>query len=404
LTGDGVKWPPSWRSVPLWSLFRRVKNVGHPDEDMLSVYRDHGVVHKDDRGDNYNKTAEDRNIYQLIEPGWLIVNRMKAWQGSLGISPYRGIVSGHYICYRPQHREESRFLAYLLRSPVYTAELHQLSRGVRPNQLEIDNDAFRALAVRLPSLCEQRAIAEFLDTETTRINALIAKKRHMIHLLGERHRSELDVLLRPERQVALRRVAELLPGYMFSSSEFSPHAAGPRLLRGVNVGVGAIRWDDTVNLDVGRPIPERYRLAMGDIVIGMDRPFISGGTRVARIDEGSEGALLVQRVCRIRASTLNEAILVEHVLRSTAFIAHVEADLTGVSVPHLSDEQIGSMTIPVFRYGELGAIIPRLLRVSARAELIAHRLRKQIGLLQQHRQALITAAVTGELEVPGGAA
>ena len=71
---------------------------------MLSVYRDLGVVTKDDRIDNFNKTAENRNIYQLVDDGWLIVNRMKAWQGSLGISSLRGIVSGHYICFRGSTR------------------------------------------------------------------------------------------------------------------------------------------------------------------------------------------------------------------------------------------------------------------------------------------------------------
>src|SRR4051812_34938979 len=111
-----VAWPESWRTAPLWSLFERIKDVGHPNEEMLSVYRNLGVVRKGDRHDNFNKTAENRDIYQLVDRDWLIVNRMKAWQGSVGISPYRGIVSGHYICFRPRHAENSQFLNWLLRS------------------------------------------------------------------------------------------------------------------------------------------------------------------------------------------------------------------------------------------------------------------------------------------------
>ena len=86
--------PNGWTQKPLWSMFVREKNVGHPDETMLSVFREHGVVEKDSR-ENLNVTAEDRNIYQLVGQGWLVVNRMKAWQGSVGISAYHGIVSGH---------------------------------------------------------------------------------------------------------------------------------------------------------------------------------------------------------------------------------------------------------------------------------------------------------------------
>ncbi|MFV0307169.1 MAG: hypothetical protein ACK5OX_05450 [Desertimonas sp.] len=110
---------------------------------MLSVYREFGVVEKDSRTDNFNKTAENRDIYQLVGPGWLIVNRMKAWQGSLGVSPLRGIVSGHYICFKPVHSEHPAFLNYLLRSGVYTNEMLRLSRGVRPNQIEIGLYAMR---------------------------------------------------------------------------------------------------------------------------------------------------------------------------------------------------------------------------------------------------------------------
>jgi hypothetical protein len=84
LVDSGVDWigpiPEGWRIRPLWSMFRRIKDVDHPEEQMLSVFRDYGVVAKDSR-DNINKTAENRSIYQLVHPGWLVTNRMKAWQG-----------------------------------------------------------------------------------------------------------------------------------------------------------------------------------------------------------------------------------------------------------------------------------------------------------------------------------
>jgi type I restriction enzyme S subunit len=189
VTMGQMRWPVSWRSAPLWSLFERVKDVGHPEETMLSVYREHGVVPKGSRDDNFNKTAENRNIYQLVHPGWLVVNRMKAWQGSVGISSHRGIVSGHYICFRPSHGENPKFLNYLLRSGVYTAELRQLSRGVRPHQVEIDNDWLRVLPIHLPPLPTQRAIADYLDRETARIDALIVKKQRLVASLEERFES-----------------------------------------------------------------------------------------------------------------------------------------------------------------------------------------------------------------------
>jgi type I restriction enzyme, S subunit len=186
---SGVDWlgdlPAHWSTKPLWSMFTRIKKTGFPDEAMLSVYREHGVVLKDSRDDNINKTAEDRNIYQLVGPGWLVTNRMKAWQGSVGISSHRGIVSGHYICFRPVHEEIDSYLNQLLRSSRYVVGYQTLSRGVRPGQAEIDNDLYRSMPVVVPPRDEQLAIAEFLDTEIAKIDALIVKQERLIATLRE---------------------------------------------------------------------------------------------------------------------------------------------------------------------------------------------------------------------------
>lgn len=177
--------PAHWITMPLWSLFQRTKDVGHPDETMLSVFRDFGVVEKSSR-DNINQTAENRDIYQLVHDGWLVTNRMKAWQGSVGISSYRGIVSGHYICFAPTHNEHNAYLNWLFRSRRYAAGYNLMSRGVRTGQAEIDNDEYRLLPVLLPPLEEQRAIADCLEQQTANIDLLISKAERFIELAKER--------------------------------------------------------------------------------------------------------------------------------------------------------------------------------------------------------------------------
>ncbi|WP_242895529.1 restriction endonuclease subunit S [Actinomadura litoris] len=191
---SGVPWlgdvPAGWTTRPLWSMFERIKDVGHPDEQMLSVFRDYGVVAKDSRS-NINKTAENRNIYQLVHPGWLVTNRMKAWQGSVGISGLRGIVSGHYICFAPRHDADSRYLNWLFRSPTYAAGYALQSRGVRIGQAEIDNDLYRVMPVLLPPIEEQRAIAEYLDRETAGIDTLVEEQQRLIEMLHERREATI---------------------------------------------------------------------------------------------------------------------------------------------------------------------------------------------------------------------
>lgn len=177
--------PAHWTIRPLWTMFERIKDTGHPDEQMLSVFRDYGVVAKESRG-NLNQTAENRNIYQLVHPGWLVTNRMKAWQGSVGISPLRGITSGHYICFAPRHGEDSNFLNWLFRSPRYAVGYGLISRGVRIGQAEIDNDDYRVMPVILPPLDEQRRIVAYLDAQTEKIDSLIAETERFIELSRER--------------------------------------------------------------------------------------------------------------------------------------------------------------------------------------------------------------------------
>lgn len=186
---SGVEWlgevPSHWATRPLWSMFQRVKDVAHPEEPMLSVFREHGVVLKDQH-ENLNKTAENRNIYQLVGPGWLVANRMKAWQGSVGISSHRGIVSGHYICFAPRHDNSDEYLNYLFRSRPYAAGYTSLSRGVRIGQAEIDNDQYRLMPVLLPPVSEQRVIVAQVDHETAELDATIADAREAIALSKER--------------------------------------------------------------------------------------------------------------------------------------------------------------------------------------------------------------------------
>jgi restriction endonuclease S subunit len=186
---SGVSWvgrvPAHWTVRPLWSMFRRVKDVDHPGEQMLSVFRDYGVVAKASR-DNINQTAENRSIYQLVHPGWLVSNRMKAWQGSVGISSLRGIVSGHYICFEPLHDEDPDYLNWLFRSDRYAAGYGLISRGVRIGQAEIDNDSYRVLPVVVPPVAEQREIAAYLTQKTLKIELLIAGAHRLIELAQER--------------------------------------------------------------------------------------------------------------------------------------------------------------------------------------------------------------------------
>ena len=178
--------PEGWTTKPFWSMFRRVKYTNFPDEELLSVYRDYGVIPKSSRDDNHNKASEDLSNYQLIDKGWLVTNKMKAWQGSIAISRHRGIVSPAYYAYKPLSKEHDQFLHYLLRSDPYIALYKRISKGVRVNQWDLEHDALRTAPILLPPYDVQKEIADFLDQEAARVDSLIEKKNEFIEILNEK--------------------------------------------------------------------------------------------------------------------------------------------------------------------------------------------------------------------------
>jgi type I restriction enzyme, S subunit len=193
---SGFRWlgemPSHWQTVPFWTRFWRTKRVNHPEEQLLSAYRDHGVVPKASRDDNNNKPSEDLSTYQLVEVGDLVINKMKAWQGSVAISEYGGIVSPAYFVYSPTHAEDARYLHYLMRSDRYITGYLSMSKGVRIGQWDLDPVYHARMPLLIPRLDEQRIITAFLDRETVKIDALIEELRRLIELLKEKRQTVIS--------------------------------------------------------------------------------------------------------------------------------------------------------------------------------------------------------------------
>ncbi len=177
--------PSHWRSIKLKYLFHFTKRQNHPGETVLSVYRDYGVIEKATRDDNHNRTPEDITSYQLVEPGDLVINKMKAWQGSLGISSLRGITSPEYVVYRRTNNEYLPYLHHLLRSRQMAKLYHSISNGIRPEQWRMEPEQFEQIMLPLPPLDEQKRIADVIDRQLTEGDGLREKIREGITRLQE---------------------------------------------------------------------------------------------------------------------------------------------------------------------------------------------------------------------------
>ncbi len=195
-----VEWlgdiPGHWKTISISRLFFRIKRTGYIEKELLSVYRDYGVIPKSSRDDNNNKPSEDLSPYQLVQPNDLVMNKMKAWQGSIAISEYEGIVSPAYFVYQPNNSlfelAHPKYVHYLLRNPIYVTQYLSRSKGIRVNQWDLDPDEFRNIELLLPSKVEQEKIYNFLDHETAKIDNLIEKQQQLIELLKEKRQAVIS--------------------------------------------------------------------------------------------------------------------------------------------------------------------------------------------------------------------
>lgn len=187
---SGVEWlgevPEHWEKCRLDWFFQRLKRLGFEDEEVLSVFREYGVIRKIDGENNHNKTPEDLSKYQLVESGDLVVNKMKCWQGSLGISNHRGITSPDYLVLRASHHECDGYLHHLLRSNKYVSIYLNISNGIRPSQWRVEPELFSQLPIYRPPVDEQRQIAAFIHAELGRCDGLVERANEMVDLLRER--------------------------------------------------------------------------------------------------------------------------------------------------------------------------------------------------------------------------
>lgn len=181
---SGATWignvPSTWEVDRLKNHLKRTDAKNPGGVQVLSLYRELGIVPKDSRDDNHNVTSEDTSKYKYVQPGDFVVNKMKAWQGSVAVSDYEGIVSPAYYVYKfLDDRFHKRYFHYLIRS-CYKEEFMRLSAGIRIGQWDLSSDDLDCVLVLLPTKEEQEAIADFLDKKVAHIDSVIAEAKASI--------------------------------------------------------------------------------------------------------------------------------------------------------------------------------------------------------------------------------
>lgn len=189
----GADWlgqvPQHWHALRIADLFREAFRPANPSLPVLSVSIHNGVTDGELSDEERNRKvnlSEDRTKYQGVEPGDLVYNMMRAWQGAFGAVTVKGLVSPAYVVARPIAEFRTKFIEHLLHTKSAAEEIRRFSKGIADFRMRLYWEHFRNIRIALPPLSEQDEILRSIDTETARIDALVAKTERSIELLREK--------------------------------------------------------------------------------------------------------------------------------------------------------------------------------------------------------------------------
>ena len=180
--------PEHWEVLPTRALFDEIKDRDQPDKQMLSVTIKRGVIPQSEFLENTTKKDSsnlDKSNYKLVQPGDIAYNKMRAWQGAIGVSSYLGIISPAYVVQRPRNCSDSRYFHQLFRIPAFAEECERWSYGIASDMWSLRPEHFRLIYSCVPPLAEQAAIVRYLDYVERRIQRYVGTKRKLLELLAE---------------------------------------------------------------------------------------------------------------------------------------------------------------------------------------------------------------------------
>ncbi|MCR5803730.1 MAG: restriction endonuclease subunit S [Clostridia bacterium] len=205
---SGEKWigeiPNEWSTYRICSLYEERHEAGNDSLPILTVSINTGVSDKelsDEENDRIFVRSEDKTKYARVYPGDLTYNMMRAWQGAFGAVRVDGMVSPAYVIAKPKTEVDSRYMEALLRTPSAMQEMKRFSYGIADFRMRLYWRYFKNIKVCLPSLSEQKEIADYIDIKAKEIDELISKKEKLLEELDDYKKSMIYEYVTGKKEV-----------------------------------------------------------------------------------------------------------------------------------------------------------------------------------------------------------
>lgn len=431
---SGVEWlgevPEHWEVRKLRQVLRRHTERNRPDLPLLSVVREKGVILRDttSKDENHNFIPDDLSNYKVVRAGQFVMNKMKAWQGSYGVSRQDGIVSPAYFVFNLSGLDDG-FFHTAIRSQAYVPAFTRASDGVRIGQWDLAESRMREIHFMAPPLPEQAAIVHFLEHADRRIRRYIRAKQKLIKLLEEQKQAIIHQAVTGQIDV---RTGEPYPAYKPSGVEWlgevpehwselplkrisrlensGSYGVEPELGDHIMPVATTAQIDRDGNFAVGR-MPQRgfsssdlrrYRCHPGDILVvkssGSIFNVISGKAGLVREDTPPfVFSNFLMRVVSDRSTVEPEylfLLLGGHLTRE-----RVKRMVAGTTYPNLRVGEYVSAVLPLPPLDDQRSIIAALASDTKAVDQAIDTASREAFLLREYRTRLIADVVTGKLDV-----
>ncbi|WP_079140724.1 restriction endonuclease subunit S [Streptomyces sp. LUP47B] len=344
----------------------------------------------------------------LLKSGEILVVRSGAYTGDSALitDEWAGSAPGYDLRITPE-RVEPRYLAYCLLSSVAMQQMDiAKNRAAQPH---LNAEELGEVTVDLPEQSEQRRIAEFLDAETARMDRLRSTLARFDGDVHEREQAVLAQMLHPGTE----KPGDSLPNSwkwtplahltdQFRQIMYGIVLPGPNVTEGVPIIKGGDVAADRLSLrTLNRTTREiesgyaRSRVKGGDIVIA-----IRGSVgEIAVVPDELTGANLTQDAARISVASEVSADWLRLVLESPAVVHQIKQRVTGATIKGINIWDLKRVLVPTPSLAEQASLAASVSRSLGTHEALRSRVARHSALLTERRQALITAAVTGEIDV-----
>lgn len=404
--------PDSWRLAPVGALFDERKEVVSDSEfPALSVTKRGVIPQLSDVA-----KAQNGDSRKLVRSGDFVINSRSDRKGSSGISEQDGSVSVVYTVLRPREDLDPAFVHHLLRSSAFQEEFYRWGSGIVADLWSTRYSAMKKIMLPTPSLDEQRVIADYLDRETQKIDDLIAEQCGLIETLRER-RVELiakgvtrgideeplsespmpwiGAIPKGWSNGRIKHLGQVTLGKMLQSQGKQGYVEAP-YMRAANIQPDGVVSDSDFKTMWFSPSELRsLDLCQGDVVV------VEGGVggygRAAFLSKSLHGWGYQNSVNRIRP--FGDGRFIAYYLQAVRAKGLIKAYCNIVSMPHLTAEKLESMPVPIPPDDEQCRIANYLDDQTSRIDELISESEDLITLSQERRAALITAAVTGQIDV-----